>query len=121
MNHNIKLNFLNRTIEVSTSFAKKASVYGSDAYAELMEIQAKHPTFEVSVQKVKSKKSSSVKGITREFMYEYALNHDKDNSAADFERLKAENASYLAVKAVFLKHYPEFKNFKTKTEWVLAA
>lgn len=118
---NIKINFNNKELHISESFAKKASAYGSVAYNELMDVQTKHPMFTVKVQKNKSKKSVSVKGISREFMYEYALNHDKNNSAADFEKLKAENASYLAVKATFLKHYPEFKNFKTKTEWILAA
>lgn len=117
----IKMNYNSQAIEISEAFAKKASVYGSDAYLELKAIQAAHPTYKVNVQKNKSKKSVSVKGISREFMYEYALNHDKNNSAADFEKLKAKNASYLAVKAIFLKHYPEFKNFKTKTEWILAA
>ncbi|MBE5733196.1 MAG: hypothetical protein E7353_09260 [Clostridiales bacterium] len=117
----IKVNFKNSKIEVSESFAKKASIYDSTAHHELMKVQNAHPTFAISVLKAKSRKSSSIKGITREFMYNYAMNHAVDNSIEEFEKLKAENASYLAVKTTFLKTYPEFKNYKTKTEWILAA
>ncbi len=88
-------------------------------------MQKEHPTYNVVVIKRtitnKNKKSCSIKGITREFLYEYAEKHEKDNSAKEFQIHKANNDSFLAVKKTFLEFYPEFKELKTKGEWLYLA
>ena len=114
------LNHFNATIELSESFAKKASTYNSEAYKEFEKIKTAFPDYKVVVVKSTAKKSK-VKGITIEFMYNYAMNHEVENSANEFAKLKEENASYFAVKSTFFKFYPEFKNFKSKMQWILAA
>lgn len=116
----LNINHFNATIELSESFAKKASTYNSDAYKEFEKIKTTFPDYKISVIKSTARKSK-VKGISTEFMYDYAMNHEVENSASKFAKLKEENASYLAVKSTFFKFYPEFKNFKSKMEWILAA
>ena len=116
----INLKHSNATIELSENFAKKASTYNSDAYIEFVKIKTAFPDYKVVVIKSTAKKSK-VKGITINFMYNYATNHEVENSAIEFAKLKDENASYFAVKSTFFKFYPEFKNFKSKMEWILAA
>ena len=117
---NINLNYSNATIELSESFAKKASTYNSEAYNKFIKIKNSFPDYKVVVIKSTAKKTK-VKGITIEFMYNYAMNHEVENSAIEFAKLKGEKASYTAVKSTFFKFYPEFKDFKSKMQWILAA
>ncbi len=116
----ININHLNATIELSENFAKKASTYNSDAYNELKTIKESFPNYKICVVKSTAKKAK-VKGITIEFMYKYAQNHEVGNSISDFAKLKEDKATYSAVKSTFFKYYPEFKEFKSKMEWLLAA
>ena len=121
MTKNLSINFKEQKIIITSAFAKKASHFNSEEYKALMEVKAKHPSFEVTVKDQTKRKSSSVKGITREFMYDYAEKHEKEDSAEAFAKLKNDNATFASVKSTFLKHYPEFKNYTTRTQWILAA
>ena len=121
MTKNLSINFKEHKIIITSAFAKKASRFNSEEYNELMEVQEKHPSFEVTVKDQTKRKNSSVKGITREFMYDYAEKHEKEDSAKAFAKLKNDNATFASVKSTFLKHYPEFKDYKTRTQWILAA
>ena len=121
MSNNLSINFRANQIIITSAFAKKASRFNSAEYNELMEVQEKHPSFEVTVKEQTKRKSSSVKGITREFMYDYAEKHEKEDSAEAFAKLKNDNATFASVKSAFLKYYPEFKNYTTRTQWILAA
>lgn len=114
------LNYYNKTIEVSESFANKARVYNSSAYKELMEVQKAHPNYSVSIVKTKTKKSS-VKGITVEFMRNYIESHNDTNFLEEFNKLKKGGESFFKLKAKFVEHYPIFKACKTKADWILVA
>lgn len=114
------LNYHNKTIEISESFANKARVYNSSAYKELIEVQKAHQNYSVSIVKTKTKKSS-VKGITVEFMRNYIETHDDTNFLEEFNKLKNGGESFFSLKAKFVEHYPAFKNCKTKADWILAA
>ena len=113
------INYTNKTIEVSESFASKARVYNSNAYNELMKVQNAHPNYSVSIVKTKTKKTS-VKGITVEFMRNYIKNHDDTNFLEEFNKLKNGGESFFKLKARFVEHYPIFKSCKTKADWILA-
>ena len=122
---NYKINFGAKEIEVKEAFARKAGVVGSVEYEELKRLQGEHPNYEIRViKRAKSttkKKSPTLKGITCEFLYEYAAKHEKGDSVQKFEVHKNNNASFLAVKKTFLEFYPEFKELKTKGEWLYLA
>ena len=122
---NYKINFGAKEIEVKEAFARKAGVVGSVEYETLKTLQSEHPNYEIHVIKrakstAKSKRVT-LKGITCEFLYDYAAKHEKGNSAKDFAIHKNDNDSFLKVKKTFLEYYPEFKDLKTKGEWLYLA
>ena len=120
-----KVNYEAKAIEVKEAFARKAGVVGSDEYKEFNELRKEYSDYQIIViKRAKSttkKKSATLKGITCEFLYDYAAKHEKGNSVEKFEIHKNNNASFLAVKKTFLEFYPEFKDLKTKGEWLYLA
>ena len=119
MTKNFKVNFLSNSIEVTTSFAKKASIYGSTEYLMLTEAQKAHPTYTLEIQKPKK---TAIKGIDYDFMRKYISTHDEHAELLTaFEKLVNGNLSYPEIKAWFIEQYPVFKDCKTKADWILAA
>ena len=119
MKNNFKVNFITNTIEVSPSFAKKASIYGSNEYLMLTNAQQAHPTYTLQTQKPKK---TAIKGIDYDFMRKYIASHDENAELlTNFEKLVKGNLSYPEVKAWFIEQYPVFKDCKTKADWILAA
>lgn len=119
MTKNFKVNFLSNSIEVSTSFAKKASIYGSTEYLMLTEAQKAHPEYKLTILKPKK---TVIKGIDYDFMRKYISTHDEHAELLTaFEKLVKGNLSYPEVKAWFIEQYPVFKDCKTKADWILAA
>ena len=119
MTKNFKVNFLSNSIEVTTSFAKKASIYGSTEYLMLTEAQKAHPTYTLEIQKPKK---TAIKGIDYDFMRKYISTHDEHAELLTaFEKLVKGNLSYPEIKAWFIEQYPVFKDCKTKADWILAA
>ena len=119
---NLSLNFDVNAIEISESFAKKARVYKSEAYEELMQVKHDHPSFDVVVIRTPPKKNTSVKGINYDYMRKYVENHDESKELLkEFDKLKDGKAPFFEVKKWFFEHYPNMKNCKTKADWILAA
>lgn len=117
----ISVNYEAETIELTRDFTKKASDVDSAEYKKLIETRKAYPAYKVIVRQVTKTHPKTVKGITREFMYEYAKNHEKEDSAEKFAKLQKDGAGFAAVKSTFYKYYPEFKTFTTYTQWILAA
>ena len=114
----INVNYVSKKIELSESFAKKAGTVGSTEYQILVSVQKEYPNYNVEV--IKNKKS--VKGIDCNFMRNYIISHDESATLlSDFEKLITNKASYLEIKAWFIKKYPIFKDCKTRVDWILAA
>ena len=119
---NVTLNFDVNAIEISESFAKKARVYKSPAYKELMTVQNDHPTFKIVVVKSISKKNTSVKGIDYVYMRKYIESHDESKELLkEFDKMTDGKSPFFEVKKWFLEQYPALKKCKTKSDWVLAA
>lgn len=124
----ITINFKNKTIEMSKSFAKAASEYGSDQYKALIEARKDFPTFKL-VTKIERKKSAN--SFTYDFMFKYITAHDSDGTIiADFRALRAvdesgnrikgvEPADYRDVQEWFFNTYPDFKNRQNKIDDIL--
>jgi hypothetical protein len=118
----VTLNFDVNAIEISETFAKKARVYKSPAYDELMQVQKDHPTFKIVVVKSMPKKNTSVKGIDYVYMRKYIESHDESKELLQkFDKMTEGKTPFFEVKNWFLDHYPELKKCKTKADWVLAA
>ncbi|MBO5037767.1 MAG: hypothetical protein J6D42_11895 [Clostridia bacterium] len=117
---NITVNYKKNTIEITKSFEKKASVYGSEAYYELSKARNDFPNYRLIVKT--SKSNNTFKGMDYEFMLDYINNHeDSEKHKAEFDKLKENNLSYGEVKQWFVSTYPVFENCKTRAQWVLAA
>lgn len=123
---NITINYSKRALEITKSFSKLASVYGSAAYNELKEAKADFPTFRVCVKnapKRKFKDSLSMRDI---------MLYVEKHSGRDSEQMKAlmelrgtsvreagnkadavEYAGFDVIKEWFFLTYPELE---TKTE-----
>ena len=110
-----KINFNNKTIEISRTFAKKAANPMSDEFKELMSLRQSLAGFEVVVKAApKRAKKDSLKGLNYDFMKQYIERHDESGSVMkEFTKrtVKSDDnlgtLSYGEVKAWFLEQYPE--------------
>ena len=118
----MKINEKKNTIEITKTFAQKASRVGSPEYYELLKVRQENPSCTVEVKQTKSK--DSFKGLTYEYMKKYILAHDDEEGSimAIFhemrgtivegdDELQAESLTYGEIKMWFLDTYPEIKNF----------
>ena len=116
---NITINYKNSTIEITKSVEKQASVYGSQAYNELRNARAEFPSYRLVI---KTRKSSGFKGMDYDFMKAYIEKHENaEQRKAEFDKLRENNLPYGEIKDWFVTTYPTFKDFKKKSQWVLAA
>ena len=129
--NSVRINRNSRTIEVSKSFDKAASRYGSDAYNALQQVRKDYPDFAIVVKTVRTK-ADHFKGLTYDFMEKYIASHDDAEARmAAFNDLRAtsdeavafgaEAASYGEIRAWFFKQYPEIEAFQQRRESALAA
>ena len=127
----VRINRTARTIEVTKSFDKAASRYGSDAYNALQQVRKDYPDFTVVVKTVRTK-ADHFKGLTYDFMEKYIASHDDAEARmATFNDLRAksdeallfgaEALSYGEIKAWFFKQFPEIEAFQQRRENALAA
>ena len=117
---NITINYKKNTLEITKSFEKKASAYGSREYNELAEARRAFPDFKITVKAAKTK--STFKGMDYDFMKEYIEKHDEDNKNMDaFNKLLANDLSYGEIKQWFIETYTVFKDCETRAQWILAA
>ena len=128
-------NLMNRTIEMTKNEAQSAGRIGSKKFNELKEYQTAYPKFTICIVATPKRKSQFT-GLDYDFMEKYIKECKKENKneiLEDFNTLrgkikndstvedeekgtstpvKAEKASYLEVKAWFLKTFPEIENYK---------
>ncbi len=120
-----------RTIEVSKSFDKAASRFGTREYEALQQVRKDYPDFTIAVKTVRTK-ADHFKGLTYDFMEKYISSHeDADKRMATFMDLRgkseeaqaigADTLSYGEIKAWFFKNYPEIEAFQKRRESALAA
>ena len=127
----VRINRSNRTIEVTKSFDKAASRFGTDEYQAMQQVRKDYPTFTIVVKTVRTK-ADRFKGLTYDFMEKYIASHDNaDERMAEFNDLRAtseeaqlfgvESLSYGEIKAWFFKNYPEIEAFQRRREQALVA
>ena len=139
---NITINSKKRTIEVTKSFAKAASMYGTAEYKDLQEVRKDYPNYNIVVKKTKS--GDRMKGLDFDYMEEYIDSHPKnieityDDDTTDTISILAAfyqlcgknskgkddptlvNASYGEIKKWFLEMYPELKAKNKRTNAILS-
>ena len=107
----MKINFSSKTIEVTKTFANKASRFGSEEYTMLLTASRDLPDFTVVVKTTKPVRRSYTKSPTYEYMKDYISMSDEDGSLMrDFQILR-QGCSYGEIKKWFMTKFPEFNNF----------
>ena len=119
----VRINRSNRTIEVTKSFDKAASRFGTDEYQAMQQVRKDYPTFTIVVKTVLTT-ADRFKGLTYDFMEKYIKAHNADllsefytltgkDSNDDF----AVSASYGEVRQWFLNQFDTFS--RTRIDAIL--
>lgn len=130
--HPFTVNYKEKTIELTKSFAKSASHYGTEEYKTLAEVRKDFPTYEVIIKTSVKRKKDNFKGLTYDYMESYLKakvtkekGKETENLLKEFHNLRStENkvvrqASYGEIKAWFLENCPEIKDFLKAREEIL--
>ena len=108
----IRINSAKNEIVITKSFAKKAEAFGSTEYEELKAAKNDFPNFKVVIRK--TSKKDSLKGLNYDFMKQYIMRHEGEDSdtMAEFTKMTVRDEDNLAtlsygeVKKWFLEQYP---------------
>lgn len=126
----ITINDKNHTIELSKTFAKAASLFGSVEYNQLQVARRDYPHYRVITMKQKSTRKDVFANMSFAFMDKYVKEHADDTAKAEYLNLrglkenwdKDENgipADYQSIKDWFLSTFKEFEEFQTKRQGLL--
>ncbi len=74
----ISLNAKNRTIELSNTFAKAASLFGSEEYKQLQEARRDYPSYRVVTVKQKGTGKTAFAKLSFDYMDKYVKAHAND-------------------------------------------
>ena len=108
--------------EVSKSFMRKASIYGTEEYRLWRAFLAENPGYTMVAKEVKNSKSAQKKNATYENMEAYIrLQEDSEKKLAEFENIKKaskiQRNPYGNVLAWFDATYPNARaQFKAEDE-----
>ena len=112
-----------KTLEITKTFAKAASRYGSEAYMKLRSARNDFPDFKVVIRSTTAKKQTCFKGLTYAYMEKYIEAHDDENRTTmkkfldlrgqsdEAKEALAESCSYNEIKGWFLDQYKEINQF----------
>ena len=107
----MKINFAAKTIEVTKTFANKASDFGSEEYYTLRAAMSDLPDFTVAIKTAPKHRRTSMRGLTYEAMEACIAAVDEDGSLMnDFQAMR-HGYNYGVVKKWFMTKFPEFNNF----------
>ena len=133
MTANITISARTHSLVLTKSFAAKATIFGSDEYKMLQEARRDYPGYKVTVGKSKTKEAKNVyAGLDYDYMEKYIEAHDNEEKTimAEYQMLRGESeeakaiharsASFLEIRAWFLKKYPAIEEFYTKRAALLA-
>lgn len=103
----MKIKFDSKTIEISKTFADKASHFGSMEYHELRAAMYDLPDFAVAIKSAPMCRRTYMKGLTYEHMESCIAMVDEDGSLMkDFQCLR-QGCNYAVVKKWFITKFPE--------------
>ncbi len=113
MNMNCVVRFDTRTLVVSRSFLKKASVPFSEEYDMLVRLTKQHPDFKIVVKTTASRKPQFMP--TYDKMVDYIHRQDNaENLMEEFDAVRQmarmHNSAYMYVRRWFLTQFPELDN-----------
>ena len=124
----MKVNYSNKTIDLTPAEAKKASKINSDQYNELIKARADFPTYKVVIIQNKRKSADTLKGLTYAFMEKYLSAHGSEVQIKEYNKLRTKSetdakaiVSYGEIKKWFLAQFPEILNKRKELKEIIAA
>ena len=124
---NITISTRTHSLVLTKSFAAKAAIFGTDEYKMLQEARRDYPGYKVTVGKTKNKEQKNAfAGLDYDYMEKYIKTHDNDEKTImaeyldlrglsdEAKELQAGSASFLEIRAWFLKTFPAIDAFYTK-------
>ena len=106
----MKIKFEAKTIEISKTFADRASHFGSMEYAELRSATNDLPDFNVVVKSTPKRRRTFAKGLTYDFMATYIASTPDGSALNEFLAIR-NMCSYADVKKWFVAKFPEAQEF----------
>ena len=107
----MKINFASKTIEITKTFADKASCFGSEEYRTLRSAIHDLPGFTVAIKAAPKPRRTYLKGLTYKYMESCIAMVDEDGSLMeDFQCLR-QGYNYAVVKKWFLAKFHDINNF----------
>ena len=107
----MKINFSSKTIEVTKTFANKASRFGTEEYQMLVTAMQDLPDFKIVIKATKSACRRHTKQPTYEYMKNYISMHDEADTLMQEFHCLLQGCSYGEIKKWFMTKFPEFNNF----------
>lgn len=127
----MKINHMNKTIELTQAENNAASKYKSDMYYALHEVRQENPTYTIVVTKKTTNRKSNYRGLNYQFMEKYIKAHDNENQTImrEFNTLRGKDndelselsltASYVEIKKWFLGKYPAIAEYDQQISKIL--
>ena len=126
----ITINAKNRTIELSKTFAKAASIFGSEEYNQLQVARRDYPSYRVVTLKQKGTGKDVFANLSFSYMDKYVKNHADDKNKTAYLKLRGLKedwdkdeegiaADYQTIKDWFLNAFPEFEQFHKERKALL--
>lgn len=122
MTNTLKINFAEKEIIMDRTFAKKCTDTNSDEYAHLQKVRQDYPDYTVVIRTIKKNPNKETyKGLTYEYMQDYILRHETEETALEvikefnelrtISRCHRQGLRYPTIKHWFLNKYPEIAEF----------
>ena len=126
----MKLNHMNKTIELTKTEHNAASKVGSEAYDKLREVRDENPTYTIVVTKRTANRKNNYRGLNYQFMEKYIMAHDENEAIMkEFNTLRGKDndelsdlsmsASYVEIKKWFLTKYPAIAEYDQQISKIL--
>ena len=106
----MKIKFDAKTIEITKTFANKASHFGSEEYHALRTAMCDLPDFEVAIKVTAKPRRTYAKGLTYDFMATYIASTPDGSALNEFLAIR-NMCSYADVKKWFVAKFPEAQEF----------
>jgi len=119
MKNGIRVNHTNETIEITEGYEKRARVYRSEEYKELLSARNDYSTYRIIT--IKNKGKSNFKGLNYDYISLYLEKHNDEEGINVFKKLVEGKPNYLEVKKWFFNRYPNLAKCTSKSDLILAS
>jgi len=118
MKNTIKLNHANKTIEITKTFERATTIYGSHEYLMLKGAREDYPEYSVVVKT--ATKKSIFASLTVEQIEKYLTKKNDEKQLANLNALKDGGATEAQIRSWFVDNNKNIKDCKKKTDLIIA-